>query len=401
MTISPEFLHNAFKREGVDFFVGVPDSVLKEFCKLFDVVEEDGKHIIAVNEGAAVAIAAGHHLATGEVPLVYLQNSGLGNAINPLVSLVDPSVYAVPMVLLVGWRGKPGEEDEPQHIKQGEVTSALLKVLEIPHLELPDEKADVRDAVCWAVNEARTRSNGLGGPVALMVRKGFFEPCPLKPAKCPELSNLNREDAIKVLIEVLEPNRPVVASTGMISREFYECRQRYKGAYPCDFLNIGAMGHTSQIALGLALAFSGETTADFVCVDGDGSALMHMGGMATIGTVGCQSKPVNLLHIVLNNGAHDSVGGQPTAAREIKLSQVARACGYSHVHDPVSDEKALREALECVVPLPGRRFLEVLVSKGARSNLGRPDLSTLQLKNRFTSRLNSKVALKRIELDTT
>ncbi len=377
MSVSPQAFFRALEAEGVDFLAGVPDSLLKEFCAYVDAALPAENHVIAANEGAAVGLAAGHHLATGRVPLVYMQNSGLGNAVNPLLSLADAEVYGLPMVVMVGWRGAPGTPDEPQHVKQGRVTPALLEAMEYPWRELDGDEDAALEAARWAVRTARDRS----APVVLLVRKGAFGKAEKKRA-APDVpdARMAREAAIALVTGALPEGATVVATTGMISRELYEQRGARGEDRASDFLTVGSMGHASQIALGIARA---RPAAQVVCLDGDGAVLMHMGGLATIGA----SETGDLLHIVLNNGAHDSVGGQPTAAFHTALAGVARACGYGAVEGPVETEDDIRTAVERLAQQPGRRFLEIRVRPGARADLGRPKETPAENKARFTARL--------------
>lgn len=379
--ISPKGFHQTLAAQGVDFLTGVPDSLLKEFCAYVDAVLPAESHIIAANEGSSVALATGHYLATGNLPVVYLQNSGLGNTINPLLSLADREVYAIPMILLIGWRGAPGVKDEPQHIKQGRVTPALLDAMEIPYRVLDGDPDAADEAAIWAAQTARENE----GPVALLVHKGAFGNCEADRISQSRPSNrLSREDAIALVTDSLPSSAIVVATTGMMSRELYEQRVARGQDRSSDFLTVGSMGHASQIALGIA---RGLPDADVVCLDGDGAVLMHMGGLASIGA----SKSGNLLHIVLNNGAHDSVGGQPTVAYDISLTEIAKACGYSVVSGPVEDEADIREQVVRLSQSEGRRFLEVRVNTGSRSDLGRPKESPVENKSAFVSRLRKSV----------
>lgn len=377
MMIAPQAFCDTLLAAGVDFLTGVPDSLLKEFCAHVDAVLPPERHVIAANEGTAVALAAGHHLATGGLPMVYMQNSGLGNAVNPLLSLADAEVYGLPMILLIGWRGEPGGHDEPQHVKQGRVTPAMLATMDIPCKLLEGDPQEAAQAATWAAATARDSS----APVALLVRKGAFGKAGQKRAARPLPDDLmTREAAIALITETLPEGATIVASTGMISRELYEirCARGQDGA--SDFLTVGSMGHAAQIALGIARA---RPEAQVVCLDGDGAALMHLGGMATIGT----HAQVNLLHIVLNNGAHDSVGGQPTVAQNISLSAIARACGYDADDGPVTDQSGLRAAVLRLSQRAGRRFLDVHLRPGARADLGRPKESPAENKARFMARL--------------
>ena len=314
--VDPSLFVDSLLANGVDFFTGVPDSLLKDFCAcVADRMPRPG-HVVAANEGGAVALAVGHHLATGRQALVYMQNSGQGNAVNPLLSLADPEVFGIPLVLLVGWRGEPGTDDEPQHVKQGKVTLELFRALGIPHAILPDDASAAPASVEDAVRTARASS----GPFAIVVRAGTFGA--YKPrTQSREVYELNREGALKVVVPALAGSTVVVSTTGKMSRELFELREGTGASHRSDFRTVGSMGHASQIALGLAL---GRPERRVCCLDGDGALIMHLGALAIIGV----EKPANLTHIVINNGAHDSVGGQPTAGFEIDLAAVARACGY-------------------------------------------------------------------------
>jgi len=349
---------NSLQKNGINFFVGVPDSLLKDFCAYIVGNAGSNEHVIASNEGAAVALATGYHLATGKVPFVYLQNSGLGNMINPLLSLADKEVYGIPMIIMVGWRGEPGVKDEPQHIKQGRVQNDLLKVLEIPYKILDGNIGNVETFIKEIVNTAVTISS----PVAVVVRSGSFEACSL-PEKEASSYRMGRESAIREVLNSLGSQDIIVATTGKISREVFECRVTANQGNQNDFLTVGSMGHASQIALGMALFSSRK----IICLDGDGALIMHMGSLAISGT----SQANNFVHVVLNNGAHDSVGGQPTVAFEINLIQIAKACGYKDAIS-IGHGAEIAPALNKLMGIPGPVFLEIRVKKGARENLGRP-----------------------------
>jgi len=361
--------HDWLTARGVDFFVGVPDSLLKPVC--FYLADHVGdKHVVAANEGGAVAVACGYHLATGKVPLVYLQNSGQGNTINPLLSLADRDVYSIPQVLLIGWRGEPGTADEPQHVKQGKVTVSLLEAMGIPWRHLPSEPGPasrcVDDLVAIAAAESR--------PVALLVSKGTFEP--YKPKSSPsDFFEMTREQAIEAVVATLGDTDAIVATTGKISRELYECRTRAGEGHEREFLTVGSMGHASQIAMGIALAQPGRQV---VCLDGDGAMLMHMGAAAIVGAAGV----ANFKHIILNNGVHDSVGGMPSAGLRVSFTEIARACGYTNAwrverHEDVVGKMAKLHSAR------GPAMLEIMVQRGARSDLGRPETSPIDNKRAF------------------
>lgn len=335
--IDPRNFCALLSREGVDLYCGVPDSLLKNLCAyLTDNCCE--KHVIAANEGGAVGLAAGHYLATGKPALVYMQNSGQGNAVNPLASLADPDVYSIPMIVLVGWRGMPGVHDEPQHVKQGKITISLFETMGIPTTVIPEEGWE--DVVSAAVEQAIAEKR----PVALVVKKGLFGDYSLKNKKA-DVAEIKREAAIENLLNELPKDCVIVSTTGMISRELYETRVRRGEGHEHDFLTVGSMGHAIMIALGIAQA---QPKRKVVCLDGDGASIMQMGNMAIAG----QSTAANLTHIVLNNAAHDSVGGQPTVGGAIDLPAIAAAVGYNQPGHPI--------------------FRQVLVAKGARKDLGRP-----------------------------
>lgn len=379
--VDPSSFLEDCRRLGVDFFAGVPDSLLKSFCAELAARAADPagglRHVIAANEGGAIALAAGHYLATGRPALVYLQNSGEGNAVNPLLSLADPAVYGIPMLLLVGWRGEPGVPDEPQHAAQGECTLSLLDALRVPNEVLPADPASASAALARLLDRARRESR----PVALVVRKGTFAAASAVPA-VPDLSPLAREDALRELLRLLPPDARVVGSTGMISREIFELREHAGEPHDRDFLTVGSMGHASQIALGVHLA---RPEIPVIAVEGDGAALMHLGAFAIVG----RQAGGRFLHVVLNNAAHDSVGGQPTVADTADLSAVARACGYRVL--PVASTLDGIAAALADAPFGGSRpsFLEIRVRKGARKDLGRPTRTPAESKAAFMAALEA------------
>jgi phosphonopyruvate decarboxylase len=370
--IPAESLYDVLAGRGVAFYTGVPDSLLKDFLAYVTRHTPETHHVIAANEGSAVALAAGHYLASGAPALVYMQNSGLGNAVNPLVSLADPAVYGIPMLLLIGWRGEPGRADEPQHLVQGGATPGLLDALGVPYAVLGEdgEGPSLDAVVSRAVDVARER----GGPYALLVRKGAFEPYPWQYADEPGLQ-LTREDAVRALVEVIEPGQPVVATTGQTSRELFEHRVARGQTHDADFLMVGSMGHASQVALAIALATPDRLV---YCLDGDGAVLMHLGSLAVIG----HRAPRNLRHIVLNNTAHDSVGGQPTASPRADFAAIAIACGYRSATRVGSHDEVVRVATE-QKRLEGPTLLEIAVKRGARRDLGRPTRAPAETRQAF------------------
>lgn len=343
---------------GVTFFTGVPDSLLKEFCACVTATVRSEEHLIAANEGASVGLAIGHYLGTGSLPLVYLQNSGLGNTVNPLLSLASSEVYGTPMLLMLGWRGEPGSKDEPQHVHQGRVMIKLLEDMDIPVVVLSN---DIEEAEVQTKTAAQNARN-INGPVALVVKKNTFDKYSL-PSTEVELP-MGREDAIIAAAEVIEDNAAVICTTGMPSRELFEFRARNEAGHHRDFLTVGGMGHASQIALGLALA---QPDRPVYCFDGDGAVLMHMGSMAITG----QSKANNLTHLVFNNGVHGSVGGQPTVGFKIDMPQIATACGYAKTQR-VTTKDDLQNAITSSRNRNGVTFIEVQVRPGNRADIGRP-----------------------------
>ncbi|MDR1520309.1 MAG: phosphonopyruvate decarboxylase [Planctomycetota bacterium] len=363
------------ERRGVDFCAGVPDTVVENFCNQVFVQPPAGGHVLAANEGGAVGLAAGHWLAAGKIPLVYMQNSGLGNAVNPLLSLADPEVFAIPMLLLIGWRGQPGVPDEPQHLKQGRVTQAILDSLEIPWQILD---ADFGKTL-QVLDQAFRRLRQTPGPYALIAPKGCFEPSPAVPAG--HAASLTREEAIRAIVAASHPGAAFVASTGMGPRELYEIREALGQGHERDFLNTGAMGHASMIALGAALARPGRR---LICLDGDGALLMHLGALAIVPSLPCP----NLTHILLNNGVHDSVGGQPNLFASLNAVALARVAGY-RTAARAANLAELRVRL-AEADGDGPHFIETILARGFRQDLGRPKIPFAEAARQFQGFLTAK-----------
>ncbi len=357
--LDPARTFRVFHEAGVDFWTGVPDSLLKSLCAYVSDHAEPRRHVIAANEGGAVAIAGGHYLATGSPAVVYLQNSGIGNALNPLISLADSAVYGLPMLLLVGWRGEPGTVDEPQHLKQGAATIPLLEAAGVPFSILPDNESAAAATIVSAIESTVASST----PHALVIRKGTFAPYTPNAARENALP-MTREEAIIAVTEAVEDTAVVIATTGKTSRELYEHRARTGSNADRDFLTVGSMGHASQIALGIDM--SSDDRPVWV-LDGDGALLMHLGAIGTI----AEHASRHFKHVVLNNQVHDSVGGQPTATTRLELPDLARAAGYRHAAS-VSDPAALPPALALLRDAAGPALLEIRVRPGARADLGRP-----------------------------
>ena len=359
--ISPKYFYDSLIANGTDFFAGVPDSLLKNFCAYITDNAPADKHIISANEGSATALATGYHFATGKIPLIYMQNSGEGNMINPLLSIVDPDVYSVPMMIVIGWRGEPGVHDEPQHVKQGKVTCDLLDAMKIPYSILG--AGNCNKCLDKALAKAYEYIKANNAPYALVIKKGTFEDYTLQNNTTVE-ADMSREEAIEKIMLSAPETAAFVSTTGMASRELYELRDKHGQGHSKDFLTVGGMGHASQIALSIAMQKKDRL---IYCIDGDGASIMQMGGMATIGT----RNPSNMVHIVLNNGAHDSVGGQPTVGRQIDFCGIAKACGYGNVVK-ASTKEELDAILKDENTFDKLTFIEVLVRKGARKDLGRP-----------------------------
>lgn len=356
---------------GADFFTGVPDSQLRALCdylmKRYGI--DPNHHIIGANEGTCTAIAAGYHLATGRIPVVYMQNSGEGNIMNPVVSLLNDKVYGIPAIFIIGWRGEPGIPDEPQHIYQGQVTLKFLDDMGIDSFVIG---GDTEDAAVCAQMEIFGESLKKGRAVAFVIRKGALESDTKVIYK--NENQMNREAIISHITKISGED-PIISTTGKASRELFEIREKNAESHAFDFLTVGSMGHASSIALGVALNCPEKK---IWCIDGDGAALMHMGAMGVIGV----NKPRNLVHIVINNGAHESVGGMPTVADDIDLAGVASACGYLNVAR-ADDFSSLDNALAAAKERDELSFIEVKSTVGARKDLGRPTMKPTENKILF------------------
>ena len=356
--IRPAALIHRLRSVGVDLFTGVPDSLMRGLCDELAFGAGGNEHVVAANEGGAVAIAMGHYLATGRPAFVYMQNSGIGNAVNPLLSLADPEVYGIPMLVLIGWRGRPGEKDEPQHVKQGRVMPALLDALDLPWSVLPKDEPAALDAAAEAHAAAVERQS----PSLLLVEKDSFAPAET-PAPPGDSGLPSREEAVIALLNQLGPEPVVVATTGMLGREVYEHR-RAAGGGERDLLVVGGMGHAASIAVGIARA---APRREVWCLDGDGAVLMHAGSLAVLASAGCR----NLFHAVFNNGVHDSVGGQPSAVAGVSLPDFARALGYHHAAT-LAGMPGLPAAIAGIRAGGGPALLELRVRPGNRAGIGRP-----------------------------
>ncbi len=359
-------------RHGIQFFTGVPDSLLSSFSAwLMDYRQNN--HLIAANEGNALAIGAGHHLATGNIPVIYMQNSGIGNGVNPAASLYHKDVYQIPALWIVGWRGEPETKDEPQHVFQGKATITLLEDLEIKVEILSDKEEEAEQQIENAVSYMKETKE----PFAFVVRKHTFKEYKSEKQKVISDYEMTREEAINTITQMIESDSVIVSTTGKASRELFEIREARKEGHGKDFLTVGSMGHASSIALGIAR----ETKRPVYCIDGDGAALMHMGAMAVI----AQENKSNLTHIVINNGCHESVGGQPTVGFAIDLELIGKGCGYKKVVTCKTKEqltKALQEKAS-----DGTTLIQVMVSTGSRKDLGRPTIPAKENKENFMREL--------------
>lgn len=373
--INPRDFCDVLGSRGIDFFCGVPDSLLKNLCAYIDDNLPADKHTITANEGNAVGLAMGRFLGSHRPAAVYMQNSGLGNAVNPLTSLADPQVYSIPMLLVIGWRGEPGVKDEPQHVKQGEITEQQLSIMDIPYVVMDCESDS--DLVLKPLLETMTTQNR---PVAVLIKKGTFS-----AFKSISQSNnsysMVREDALNTLLSAFSSDDIVVSTTGKTSREVFELRQQ-RGESASDFLTVGGMGHTSSIAMGVALAAPKRRV---IAIDGDGSMLMHLGALPIIGN----HSNNNLIHIVLNNQCHESVGGQPTVAGEIDIQKLAIASGYN-AYFCASEQDAITDIWTSIEPNSGPVLFEIKIAKGSRDDLGRPTSSPIENKQAFMRHVGSR-----------
>lgn len=342
----------------IEFFSGVPDSLLRNFCNCIADQVNESSHVITANEGAAVGLSLGYYLGTGKIPLVYMQNSGLGNIVNPILSLASSEVYGVPMLLMIGWRGKPGEKDEPQHIHQGRILLKMLDVLDIPYVILSGDLDKAKYETSNLIEKSKKESR----PTALVINNDLFETYTKLETK--SFFEITRDQAICTVASSIDEDSAIVATTGMASRELFEYRSTNNLGHQKDFLTVGGMGHASQIALGLAMKQPNRT---IYCLDGDGAALMHLGSLGISGQSNCK----NFVHVVLNNGVHGSVGGQPTIGFNINFCDIAKSCGYVEVFK-CSTEEEIISALKLSKNVCGPSFVEIQISNKNKKGIGRP-----------------------------
>ena len=354
--IEQQKLFTALNDIGLNFYTGVPDSLLNDFCLHLVNNVPDCQHIMAANEGNAIGIAAGYYMATGKIPVVYMQNSGIGNATNPLLSLTHPCVYSIPLILLIGWRGDPAIKDHAQHKKQGELTPVLMEDMDIPYQVL-DADDTVIEKFQWAANKAKE----LNAPVALIAKKAILTQKE-KKQEYAESPLMNREEAISAVLDVFGKDAIYLATTGRATRELHEQIMIHGFSHEIEFLNVGAMGHLSSIGLGLAV---GAPDKKIVVFDGDAAAVMHMGSLATNG----RYQPKNLIHIVLNNGVNESVGGQKSSGQVINLTAIAKDCGYETIPAFVESKEDLQKAVKQLADNNHLSFLDVHVRQGIRKDM--------------------------------
>lgn len=374
--IIPEKLYIFLQQQGINFYAGVPDSLLKHFLKFVQDNSLDEQHVIAANEGLAMALASGYHFSTGKIPVVYLQNSGLGNIINPLTSLVDKEMYSVPMILLIGWRGRPGTKDEPQHKKMGRITVSLLQSLEIPFFILDENELTAFENIDKAIQLAIKEQI----PVALLAQEEIFEK--YDGLISTDRYTLVRNEVIAKIIKELQGSETVICTTGKIGREFYEQNLITSNKIARYFLSVGAMGHANHLALGIKMSSDEKV----IVLDGDGALLMHMGSLPTI----AHYAKGNFIHIVINNGSHESVGAQPTEGFFADFCGIAIACGFAKA-TCISTNDELVEWLENGLVSNETQFVEIRVNKISHKNLSRPSGNAISWKTNFMTALNNKL----------
>lgn len=364
--------YNFLVSNELDTFYGVPDSLLKDICAYITSKTTADKHIIAANEGNAVALAAGHYMATGKPAIVYLQNAGLGNTVNPLISLADEDVYRIPMMLMIGWRGEPGVHDEPQHVKQGKITISLLDTIGVEYLILSDNyEKEIKKAINYMKEESKS--------FALIVRKNTFTKFSLNEQENP--FTITREKALDALLKKIDRHSVIVSTTGKTSREVFEIREKNGDSHERDFLTVGSMGHTASIALGISLS----TDKKVYCIDGDGSLLMHLGGLG----IAAMNAKSNFKYIVINNGSHESVGGQPTIGFDVDWKDVLTGLGFEQIYE-VSSVEAIDHQFD-KFDEHAKSVMIINVKQGSRADLGRPTSSPQQNKEALMRFIQDKV----------
>ena len=348
-------LINLFKRNKTDFFTGVPDSVLKELSYYLQNKSKKN-HVIASNEGSAISLGIGHYLSTKKVPCIYMQNSGLSNALNPLISIAHEKVYSIPLILVIGWRGSPNIKDEPQHNVKGQITQSILRLLNIKYTIIRSDTDLKKFEKQIKVGKKKSSI------VACLIEQGTFEKIERKKKKN-DFYKLDKTLFLKTLLETLEKDTKVISSTGYNSRELIYLRDKYKIKDSRDFYMVGGMGHTVSVALGYSLSSKKKT----LCIDGDGSLLMHLGSIKTAGTFADK----NFKYILLNNNSHDSVGGQNTYANDIDFKNLSKSLGFKRFYS-ITNDKNLKKNIKIFLKDDSLSFLEVKVSNNKIKNLPRP-----------------------------
>lgn len=359
--ISCQDFFNILKENGFTFFTGIPDSTFKNFMKF--IVDNDGKclqNLVACNECESIALSAGYYLATNKIGIAYMQNSGLGKAINPLTSLCDQDTYSIPVLLLIGWRGEPGKNDAPQHKKMGRIMLSLLETLEIPYSILEPDLDYIKNEM----KKAKKYFNNRKEPYAFIIRRNFFEDYDIKTLQKNNYE-LNREEAIELIMDNLDENDIVISTTGLISREVYEYRENREKDHFKSFYNIGSMGCASSIGLSIALQRPNKRILIF---DGDGAAIMQMGVFTTIG----KNFPDNLVHIIFDNHAHETTGNQPSNSTAVNFHQVALASNYNY-GTIVTTKSQLLDVINEIKHKKGPQMIVVRVKMGFRLDLKRPE----------------------------
>ena len=359
--INTKEFYDYLVKKGLDFFVGVPDSLLKNLCACIKENSDSKHNIITANEGNAVAIACGYHMSSNKYGVVYMQNSGLGNTVNPLLSLADEEVYNIPMLLIIGWRGEPGKKDEPQHVKQGKLTLPLLETMGIEYMILNSNYQEQIDK-CYSYMKETNK------PIALVVKKDTFDNYSINKEK--NNYTLTREEALDTVLKELNDDDFIVSTTGKTSREIFELREKNHQGHANDFLTVGSMGHTASIAFGMCL----NTDKNIYCIDGDGSFIMHMGSFAVIAQNPCD----NFKYILINNGAHESVGGQPTVGFNIKIDEILKAVGFKNVY-LATDKEEIKKAIS-KMKNNSMEALVIYTKQGSREDLGRPTTTPVENK---------------------
>ena len=374
--MKPEVFFQVLKEQGVEFYTGVPDSTLKHFCFFMDSQTSQNSHIIAANEGSAIGIATGYYLSTGKVPLVYMQNSGFGNALNPITSLVDESVFSIPMIIMMGWRGEPGVKDAIQHKKDGEVQEDILKSLNLSYTHISDDLVKMKNQMEDIFDSVKNNNE----PHVILVSKNYFQRFNSQQAVIDKAKFLTREMALTHIINNIEDDDVVVSTTGKCSRELYEIRKKHSMNPDRDLRIVGSMGHVSSVALGLSINISNQ----IICIDGDGSLIMHMG---TLPTIGKYSKN-NFKHVILNNFSHDSVGGQDTSSNYIDYENLAYSTSYKNYFQ-IDNKASFVDIFKSFRASEGPSFLEIVVSKGSNENLTRPKTTPLDNRKYFMNFLKN------------